>query len=65
MSTTTVYATFRITIQSDNEMSETEVQDFLNDLEYQIGDEQQMKFEQGGTAQVADTEWIESNIIDD
>jgi hypothetical protein len=59
---TTVYATVKLTIRSDEPLDEEDVDEFLSETSYEFGDEYGLTVEGGGTCHIAATEWTDNNI---
>ena len=59
---TTVYATVKLTIRSDEPLDEEDVDEFLSETSYEFGDEYGLTVEGGGTCHIAATEWSDNDI---
>ena len=60
---TTVTATVRLTVRSDEPLTEEDVDEFLSEIPYEFGDDEGLTTTGGGTCYIAATEWTDSNII--
>ena len=60
---TTVTATVKITIRSDELLSTSDVDEFLSETPYEFGDEYGLTVTGGGTCYIAATEWTDNNIV--
>ena len=59
---TTVYATVKLTIRSDQPLDDEDVDEFLSETSYEFGDDYGLTVEGGGTCHSAATEWTDNNI---
>jgi len=59
---TTVYATVKLTIRSDEPLDEEDVDEFLSETPYEFGGDEGLTVEGGGTCHIAATEWTDNNI---
>ena len=59
---TTITATVKITIRSDEPLTEEDVDEFLSETPYEFGDEYGLTVTGGGTCHIAATEWTDNNI---
>jgi len=60
---TTVTATVKITIRSDEPLSAADVDEFLSETSYEFGDDYGLTVTGGGTCYIAATEWTDNNIV--
>ncbi|MEL0016677.1 MAG: hypothetical protein VW715_15765 [Rhodospirillales bacterium] len=61
---TTITATVKITVRSDEPLSAADVDEFLSETPYEFGDEYGLTVTGGGTCHIAATEWTDNNIVD-
>lgn len=59
---TTVTATVRLTVRSDEPLTEDDVDQFLSETSYEFGDDEGLTVEGGGTCYIAATEWTGNEI---
>ena len=59
---TTVYATVKLTIRSDEPLDEEDVDEFLSETPYEFGSDEGITVEGGGTCYIAATEWTDNQI---
>ena len=59
---TTVYATVKLTIRSDEPLDEEDVDEFLSDTPYEFGLPEGVIVEGGSTCHIAATEWTDNDI---
>ena len=59
---TTVQVTVKLTIRSDEPLTEEDVDEFLSETPYEFGDEQGLTVEGGGTCHIVATEWTDNDI---
>jgi len=60
---TTVSATVKITIRSDEPITEADVDQFLSETSYEFGDDYGITMENGETCYIAATEWTDNDIV--
>ena len=59
---TTVQVTVKLTIRSDEPLTEEDVDEFLSETPYEFGDDEGLTVEGGGTCFIAATEWTDNDI---
>ena len=59
---TTVQVTVKLTIRSDEPLTEEDVDEFLSETPYEFGDEEGLTTTGGGTCHIAATEWTDNDI---
>ena len=59
---TTVQVTVKLTIRSDEPLTEEDVDEFLSETPYEFGDDYGLTVEGGGTCYIAATEWTDNDI---
>jgi hypothetical protein len=60
---TTVVATVRLTVRSDEPLTEDDVDEFLSETSYEFGDDEGLTTTGGGTCHIAATEWTGNEIV--
>lgn len=59
---TTVQVTVKLTIRSDEPLTEEDVDEFLSETPYEFGSDEGVTVEGGGTCHIAATEWTDNDI---
>lgn len=60
---TTITATVKITVRSDEPLTEEDVDEFLSETPYEFGDDEGLTVTGGGTCYIAATEWTDNDIV--
>jgi len=60
---TTVTATVKITVRSDEPLNESDLDEFLSETPYEFGDDYGLTTSGGGTCYIAATEWTDNDIV--
>lgn len=59
---TTVNVAIKLTIRSDEPLTEEDVEEFLSETPYEFGSDEGVTVEGGGTCYIAATEWTDNQI---